>query len=355
MSAPTSLEEPVYEMLWDCKFCGTRKLLGLTHRHCPSCGGPQNAEERYFPSDAEKVPAQSHVYFGADVTCAHCGVANSKNSKHCGGCGAPLDGGREVARRHDQVAFAGEGFAGQTAADARRERSGEPLAGSAPAEPEKRGRGRTILRFALGVGLVAIALVVTLLVWKREGGFEVVAHSWQREIAVERLGSVSDSSWCDSMPLDARGIARHREVRSHERVPDGEECHTRRVDNGNGTFAERRECTPKYREDPVYADRCTFTVDRWRKVRSATAEGTSVSDAPRWPATGLARTGGCLGCEREGARTETYTVVLRDRNQKDHPCDFDQQRWASLTDGSSLRGEVRVLSGGLDCASLRAP
>ena len=31
-------DERVYEMLWDCAFCGTQKLLGLQHRHCPSCG-----------------------------------------------------------------------------------------------------------------------------------------------------------------------------------------------------------------------------------------------------------------------------------------------------------------------------
>ncbi|HEX3596887.1 MAG TPA: hypothetical protein VHU80_17380, partial [Polyangiaceae bacterium] len=100
---------PVYEMLWDCRFCGAKKLLGLTHRHCPNCGAPQSAEQRYFPSDADKVPAKEHEYFGADVVCVHCGVANSKNSKHCAGCGAPLERAPEIARREDQV-DAGPGF-----------------------------------------------------------------------------------------------------------------------------------------------------------------------------------------------------------------------------------------------------
>ena len=31
--------EPVFEMLWDCSYCSAKKLLGLTHRHCPNCGG----------------------------------------------------------------------------------------------------------------------------------------------------------------------------------------------------------------------------------------------------------------------------------------------------------------------------
>ena len=36
--APTG-DEPVYEMLWDCGYCGHKKLLGLTHRFCANCGG----------------------------------------------------------------------------------------------------------------------------------------------------------------------------------------------------------------------------------------------------------------------------------------------------------------------------
>ncbi len=58
--------EPVYEMLWDCRHCGSKKLLGLTHRHRPQCGAPQNPSERYFPSEDEKVAVQNHVYYGAD-------------------------------------------------------------------------------------------------------------------------------------------------------------------------------------------------------------------------------------------------------------------------------------------------
>jgi hypothetical protein len=32
-----------YEMLWDCRYCGTKKLLGKTHRQGPECGGEQHA------------------------------------------------------------------------------------------------------------------------------------------------------------------------------------------------------------------------------------------------------------------------------------------------------------------------
>jgi hypothetical protein len=189
---------------------------------------------------------------------------------------------------------------------------------------------------------------------KKQGGFEVVGHTWKREIAIERFGAVSDSAWCDGMPADARGVHRTREVRSHERVPDGEDCHTRKVDNGNGTFVEKRECSPKYRDEPVYSERCQFTVDRWKPSRSATQQGSSVAEAPTWPNPGISRTGSCQGCEREGGRSETYTVVFRDaKGASEHTCDFDQQKWASFADGSSWKGEVHLLGNALVCDSLR--
>ena len=87
----------------------------------------------------------------------------------------------------------------------------------------------------------------------------------------------------------ARITGRSREVHHYDKVPDGEDCRTvkgscsescRNVDNGNGSFSEvctqtcssdRRECTTRYREVPVYADRCSYDVDRWALARQAEA------------------------------------------------------------------------------------
>src|SRR5262245_36399297 len=91
----------VYEMLWDCAFCGTRKLLGKTHRHCPACGAPQDPARRYFPSDDEKVAVKDHVFVGVDRVCPACGAPGSRAAAHCGGCGAALDGGKDVALKTD--------------------------------------------------------------------------------------------------------------------------------------------------------------------------------------------------------------------------------------------------------------
>ena len=59
-----------YEMLWDCPCCSTPKLLGITHRHCPNCGAPQDATKRYFPPAGEEVAVENHPFQGKDKVCA---------------------------------------------------------------------------------------------------------------------------------------------------------------------------------------------------------------------------------------------------------------------------------------------
>jgi hypothetical protein len=343
-----ALTDVAYEMLWDCKFCGAKKLLGLKHRHCPSCGAPQSAEDRYFPSDADKVRAEDHVYVGADVRCTHCGEANSRNAKCCGGCGAPLDGGKDVARRHDQVVNEGAIFEGQTKEAARRERE----ANEAPTGTPKKTNA---IRLVAGVGclsiLALVALAVVAFMWKKESTLVVSGHSWRREIAIERFGPTADSSWCESVPLGARGVSRSREVRSQRRIPDGQDCRTRKVDRGNGTFVEKQECSTRYREEPVYDDRCHYTIDRWAVERTLSASGAS-TEGVRWPDLGPLPTGTCLGCERPGSRKESYTVELTDSHATKQTCDVDVAKWTGFRDGSRWKGGIRVIGGGLDCSTL---
>ena len=49
----------IFEMLWDCGFCGTGQLLGKTNRYCPSCGAPQDETKRYFPPPGKEVAANT--------------------------------------------------------------------------------------------------------------------------------------------------------------------------------------------------------------------------------------------------------------------------------------------------------
>jgi hypothetical protein len=355
-------DEPVYEMLWDCKFCGQKKLLGLTHRFCAGCGAPQDPGARYFPPENEKVAVHDHPYVGADVACPACKQPMSRAAKCCTHCGSPIDRGAEVARRADVVvgpgggpplgagAGAGSFGAGQYGPDA----LAAQQAAAAGAPPVKRPFP-TVLVIVGAVVALLVAVVLVVVFWKREGVFEVTGHAWERSIAVERFDVGRKTAWCDERPAGGRELSRRREQRSTTQVKDGETCQTRKKDNGNGTYKEVKECQPKYRSEPVMSDRCEFEVTDWRTSRTLAEKGASPQDPPRWPAVALVRPGACIGCEREGPRSEKYTVKFADSKGKGADpltCDLPEARWAGFARGSKWKGKVRVLTAGVDCDAL---
>src|SRR5512145_2433987 len=179
--------ERIYEMLWDCKFCDSKKLLGKTHRFCPNCGAAQDASWRYFPSDAEKVAVQDHVYVGADRVCPACSSLSSASAQFCGACGSPLDQAQAVQILGERVKNSGEHFEAEDL-DARRQRemmaaaSGVPLAESTPRKGLKRWQ-----IIALGmVGLVVVGVLAAIF-WTREVTGVVVDYRWERDIRVEEF------------------------------------------------------------------------------------------------------------------------------------------------------------------------
>jgi hypothetical protein len=321
------VDEKTYEMLWDCAYCGQKKLLGLSQRHCPKCGGPQDATKRYFPPDDERVAVQDHPFVGADVQCPACNAWNSKAAAHCTGCGGPLAQGRAA-----------------------------PLAAAPPEASRPPKKSRAVLWAVLAALTCAVGLVVVLVFWKRGGSFEVSGHTWERSVEIERFGPVHKAAWCDELPSGARVVGRHPEKRGTKKIPDGQDCTKKKKDNGDGTYKEVTECTPKYREDPVMGDRCDYEADQWQTVRTATASGALPADPPRWPPLDLKQQGACAGCEREGKHKEQYSLLVRDpASGKDHTCAFaDSAKWTGFKDGARYDGTIGVVSGALDCDSLRA-
>lgn len=337
MADPHTESVDVYEMLWDCKFCRTQKLLGLTHRHCPVCGAPQDAARRYFPSDAEKVRVADHEYVGRDLMCGHCGTYNSRRSRHCRDCGAPTAEGVEASLLAD-VPSPSEAVAPAP----------QMLAGTQPSPP-KRARSR----WSLLVGcllLTLLAAALALFSWKKEATFSVTGHTWERRIDIERFGPVRDSAWCDQLPSGAREIRRYRAVRSHEQVPDGETCTTRKVDQGDGTFREVKDCKPRYKTRDIEGDRCDYEVNRWVTHRFVETKGQTTTPPPTWPPMPAFTSCRHVGCERAGARRETYRVLLTGQDGEES-CDLAESRWLTMTPGQRYRAKVRVI-GGVDCSSL---
>lgn len=344
-----------YQMLWDCPRCDTPNLLGLTHRHCPNCGAPQDPSKRRFPSDDEKIAVEDHPLAGADLECPACNTANSASAKCCGGCGYPLDEAKQVGGQDDIVLGEGEGFAGQTAAEIRQAERDRQAALRQPAKPEPKTSWLTKRTMIIGGVIFAVVLLVFLFTRKKEVQIEVSGHSWSRSIEIEQYGAVDESAWCDRMPAKAKLKNKRSEVREKKKVPDGETCKTRKVDNRDGTFKEVKECKPKYREEPVYADKCYYTIDKWHRDRSADAQGSALSPEPNWPKVGLRKTGkgNCRGCEREGSRSESYKVLFSYEGDEDS-CTFSQDKWKSFALGDRFSAKAGRMTGNLDCDSLVA-
>lgn len=327
--------EKVYEMLWDCAYCGTTKLLGKTHRHCPVCGAAQDPAARYFPSDEEKVAVEDHVYAGPDRTCGSCQAPNSAKSRFCGECGAPLE-------EADAVKLVEEEAAAKRASPAPRQRD------------EKGNKRKKLWLIVASLVALIIAVVLVAVFWTQKTALVVSGHSWKREIQILDYAPRSRKEWCDQMPRDATMVSRSEEIRKYNEIPDGQDCRTVKKDRGDGTFVQKQECTTKYRKEPVYDQKCSFKVNRWEHSRTVTEKGDSVNETPKWPTVDLKNTGQVIGAEKKGKQSETYTVRFNSAQGNAATCEFPQNTWQTFRTGTKWKGETGVLTGTLDCASLKS-
>jgi len=352
-----------YQMLWDCENCDTQRLLGLNHRHCPACGSPQDPERRYFPTEDNKVAVEDHELTGADRSCPACETPNAAKADFCGGCGSPLDESEGVAVRGEQTSSADGDFADDSAGAAESEHASadeSPSASAPPSSEDSGGQGRKGGLFAGAAGMLVIGAIIlccalggVFFFWKKDASFTVEGHSWTRTIEVEKLDEVSKSAWKDEVPSSADNVSCKKAERSTKEEPDGENCVTKRKDNGDGTFTEREECTTKYKKVPVYDQKCSYTVEDWVVTRTEKADGKGLKPAPSWPSVKLKDKGRRLGSEREGDRKESYDVHFTGSDGASHSCDWSESNWKAAAEGSTWTGQVGVMSGAIDCGSLK--
>jgi ribosomal protein S27AE len=346
-----STGEGVYEMLWDCRFCGSAKLLGKTHRFCPSCGAAQDPGWRYFPADEDKVAVRDHHYVGADKICPACSTANSGDSEYCGRCGYPLSEAARAKKLGTREQVEGQAFAAEDIVariDAKRDAA---VGRGAEAQSAKGSNRRLFQGIAVLVILAVIGAVVAMGFWTRQETATVVDHYWERVVEIEELQAQSGSGDCDSMPSGAYGVDRRREQVDTRRVADGETCSNQQVDQGDGTFRQERVCETTYREEPVYGDVCYYTVNRWVETRSVDAVA-GLDVAPYWPETDIRSACTSLGCEREGDQRERYVVVFSRQDEDEFECEMPYDEWESTPLDSTFTIEVGMVLGGSRCGSL---
>ena len=322
------MSEKHYEMLWDCEYCGMEKLLGVSQRHCPGCGSAQNSEKRYFPSDEDKVEVANHKYMGADKHCSACDTPNAAIAKHCINCGSNMDGETNVKLVS--------------------EKTPEP---QPPKEEPKKSSSIPILLLIVVVVFGLVCLIGGSCT--KESIVQVKGHSWKQSINVEEYAQVKENSWKDELPTKAENVSCTEKERSTKKIPDGEDCKTVKQDKGDGSFIEKQECTPKYKEIPVMDQYCTYRIEKWTAVSPLTSSGTDLNPYP--PKGNIKECSiTTVGCQKKGSKSETYTVQFQSTEDagKSYSCDFAQEVWKTYTVGTKFDAQVSLL-GALDCASLK--
>jgi hypothetical protein len=338
------MAEQFFEMLWDCGQCSTHGLLGKAQRHCPMCGAAQDPAKRYFPEEGKEVEVMGHQFVGADWRCTYCDAPNSAAAAFCVGCGGPKDGAREVALVQDATSASSPIMGSQPPAT--------PAAPVAPAANTRAG-GFPWVKAVIALFLVVASVVAYLFFSTHDETAQVAEKSWSREIDVEQFTAVRTSEWCDALPSGAYQVSRSREQRSTRQVADGQDCRDVRSDKGDGTFSKTRECSTRYRDEPVYDDKCSFRINRWQVVRTARAQG-GAQLAPAWPTPVISSNlvaSNTLGAERLGSRREHYRVQLQSKNDKQWTCDLPPNQWETLSQGTPVVLKVRG-TGGADCSTL---
>jgi hypothetical protein len=329
-----------YEMLWDCQYCGTKRLLGVTHRHCPGCGAAQDPTARYFPPPGQEIAVKDHVFVGADWSCPACSTPNGAKAAYCTNCGGAKDGSKSVSLKSDPA-------------------SAPPPPLPPPAPKAKGGDKRALI---LGVVGALVAALLFFIFFTKERQLAVQAHAWTRTIQVEELYESREKDECKDMPGGAELRRRFNEERTRK-VQDGEECREEcrelRKDQGDGSFRMEQscqtKCTPRYRTEPYTVAMCEFDIGRWRSSRAVKAEGRGLDSAPAWPLLKLKPGSGpkAFGKEREAAKQEVYELTMKDDAGKTFACAVEEQElWAALADGERVSIEFDVL-GHPRCGSIK--
>lgn len=349
----------IREGRWDCTTCGSVGNLGHD-RICPNCGNPRSEGVRfYLPEDEPTIqdPARlKAAQAGADWLCEYCGSSNAAQDAACNQCGAA----KGAARSQQAPTFAVD----QTP------RSGDNTSHQ-PTPPLPIARPARWRKVLAGCFLVFAFLVIILgyLIFRtRELTVTVVGLRWERSIALEKYGPITEEDW--SVPEGGRILSQRREVHHVNHILDHYERRTREVseeeqtgtrtyvcghkDLGNGNF-EDVECTepvyetrthtetyqdPVYRDDPVYQTKYRYEINKWTPSRSPASSGTA--GTPSWPAVTAASN------ERETGRTEKNTVLFKDEDGDDYALEFPLDQWQSFSPGQKLHAKQHGVGGKLE-------
>ncbi len=356
---------------WDCPLCGTKRIPGWkdgrTVEACPACGGPSTGkwylDERNIEiADATEIASAKSK---RSWKCGHCSKVNDGADQVCDACGNPRDASTDdqqfISREYapENLPKSGDDVEDPSAEAVTENRAATQEGFSRSAreriswEEEAKRKRRIKIFKIVGISVGSLFLLLFMLLWKKEIPVMVTGFSWERSVDIEVYGPHSEASW-DSPPAGAYSISSASEVHHYNTIVIGRECHTEShsvvcgtTDNGNGTFSDtycdesKEVCEDQTREEPVYATRYYYTIDRWGFDH--TEKAGKADHQPNWPTYPATLTQ--PDKYREGKKAETYTVKVMRKSSEENTSELPEARWNALRPGQQLIGYRNAIFG----------
>lgn len=351
------------EGLWDCPFCNNKRIRA-GQKTCPNCGHPQDESTKfYMPDTVEYVPEEkaAKISRNPDWQCSFCGSLNSDNLYSCKNCGATKE---DSERNYFEMR--------QQEEEKKRKKEEQKAAfrgkvkKEAPKKKEKVKKS-LIKRVLLFFGIIAAIIFGMIACFAPTvKNVTIDDFDWERTIDIEEIVTHNESDW--SLPDGARLQHTKNEIKTYKddvldhyetvtetktrSVIDHYEEYSSYKDLGNGYFEEQTESVPVYttetytedvqkpvyRQEPVYATKYYYEIDRWTVVDTAKSSGHDQN--PSWPEPKL------KDGQRTGDENEHYFVTATYQKKKDktetEKYEMTFSEWKELKKGEEIELKIDV-------------
>ena len=348
------------EGLWDCPFCDSKRIRA-GQKTCPNCGHPQAESTKFYMPDAvEYVPEEKaeKISRNPDWQYSFCGSLNSDNLDSCANCGATKEESErnyfEMRQQEEEKKYKKEE---QKAFSQRSESE----------EPRKSFLKNMLLLIGTFVTIVfSIFGLLASCFSPNVRNVTIDDFEWQSAIDVKENVTYDESGW--TLPDDARLQYTQSEIKEYQPIIDHyktvtetktrpvfdhNEAHTSYKDLGNGYFEKHAYYTPVYRnetytethqepvyrQEPVYATKYYYEIDRWQAVDHAVSSGND--QKPYWSKPKLGSK------QKTGIKTERYSVIITYKNKKNKDVTKEYTMkysdWKTLKKGKNVKLKLNKL------------
>ena len=291
------------EGVWDCVYCDTKKIRGSIQK-CPNCGRQRDKNITFYlddPTNYVDDDVAKTMNRNPDWLCSFCDGLNSDNNSICYNCGASREDSEDnyftkkekiETRRMEKQKSIQENYVPETEKETFDNLKDKLSNINIPQHKKKWYKSKKFLISISSVLLATILTVVSLMIFlPKTKDVTVSSLSWERIVDIQEYKTVEENDWF--VPEGGRLRDTKQEIHHYNQVFDHNETKTRTVteqvldhyetvvtghrDLGNGMFEEittqqpvyRTETRtetyeePVYRNEPVYATKYYYEIERW--------------------------------------------------------------------------------------------